>query len=304
MSYQPPLFPGLVVPVHQSDLIAERTIPGGLVASKADVTAAEEARAFASAFNPSVASNLDWVTRLLQVDFKSPLEAGDTLRSSAQVVGVGSKSLTLEVEVLNDNSFVDGKPTVVAQAKAVFVAVSPSGSAEHQLSADVLTASGARCRVTPLIRLDGQTDLGNCSVSKGICDEERTHSNLMFPAVLNPHSSVFGGYIADMVDQAAMVHSKRLLRKCGKQASFEKHGATFVSRAMEVNYLAPIHVGDVVEIRTAPIRYSTSTVSFSFKISAGKGRTRKLTPVGSGEVVLISWTPSTSLKFPHQLFTS
>ncbi len=291
-TYQSSLFPGLVVPVKRSDLSANRTVPGGLVASYADITAAEEAREFAGQFNPAMGAQLDWVTRVLQVDFVAPLEVGDTLRTSAQVVAIGKRSLTLEVLVFSDRSTQAAQAIQIAKARAVMVSVQNHQALEHHLSVSGLVAAN---QVSSFIQAASQRQLIGIS-------EQLTHSNLMFPKVLNPHQSVFGGYIAEMVDQSAAVHAKRLIQSQGRSAAFASANASFVSRAMEVNYLAPIEMGDLVQIWTTPIRASNSTVSFGFRIESRRGKRRSAVAVGAGEVVLVAWQPASGQKFTHQLF--
>ena len=83
----------------------------------------------------------------------------------------------------------------------------------------------------------------------------------MLPRDTNSHGTIFGGVILSHIDLAGGIAASR-------QASRK-----FVTRAMrEVEFIAPVYVGDVVSFYTSVVRQGTTSVTVKVSVEAERGR--------------------------------
>ena len=100
----------------------------------------------------------------------------------------------------------------------------------------------------------------------------------MLPRDTNSHGTIFGGVILSHIDLAGSVAASR-------QASRK-----FVTRAMrEVEFIAPVYVGDVVSFYTSVVRQGTTSVTVKVSVEAEREKeTRHRVKVTEAEVTYVA----------------
>jgi len=94
---------------------------------------------------------------------------------------------------------------------------------------------------------------------------------MTMPRDANVYGTIFGGVILGYIDQAAFIEARKL-------------GAhRWVTAAMDkVEFKAPVHLGDVVNLRTRPVRMGTSSVTVEVEMDA-----ERLVPSSDGPAGVI-----------------
>ena len=101
---------------------------------------------------------------------------------------------------------------------------------------------------------------------------------VMMPRDTNHMGSIFGGHILSLIDLAAGQHARSLAPK------------KYVTKVMrEVEFIAPVHVGDVVSFYTATkkIGNTSITVAVDVEVLRGIDSVQKI-KVTSAEVVMVA----------------
>ncbi|MGH7797482.1 MAG: acyl-CoA thioesterase [Candidatus Binatia bacterium] len=100
----------------------------------------------------------------------------------------------------------------------------------------------------------------------------------MLPRDTNARGTIFGGVILSHIDLAGGIAASR-------QAS-----RNFVTRAMrEVEFIAPVYVGDVVSFYTAVLRQGTTSITVKVSVEAERGREpRHRVKVTEAEVIYVA----------------
>ncbi len=101
---------------------------------------------------------------------------------------------------------------------------------------------------------------------------------VMMPRDTNPLGSIFGGHILSLIDQAAGQHARSISRR------------KFVTKVMrEVEFIAPVFVGDSVSFYCRTINTGTSSITIGVDVEALRGIGYEETiPVTSAEVVMVA----------------
>ena len=101
---------------------------------------------------------------------------------------------------------------------------------------------------------------------------------VMMPRDTNPLGSIFGGHILSLIDQAAGEHARTIARK------------KFVTKVMrEVEFIAPVFVGDTVSFYCQTTKKGRSSVSIKVDVEALRGLNMAETiQVTSAEVVMVA----------------
>src|SRR4026207_2056847 len=100
----------------------------------------------------------------------------------------------------------------------------------------------------------------------------------MLPRDTNAHGTIFGGIILSHIDLAGGIAAS-------KQAS-----RNFVTRAMrEVEFIAPVYVGDVVSFYAKVLRRGKTSVTIKVSVEAERGKEpRQRVKVTEAEVVYVA----------------
>jgi acyl-CoA thioesterase YciA len=102
---------------------------------------------------------------------------------------------------------------------------------------------------------------------------------LLLPKDTNALGTIFGGVILSHIDLASAVEARR-------------HGARrFVTKAMrEVEFHAPVHVGDIVSFYCETLRLGRTSITVRVSVEAERwgGGHGETTPVTQAEVVLVA----------------
>jgi acyl-CoA thioesterase YciA len=100
----------------------------------------------------------------------------------------------------------------------------------------------------------------------------------MLPRDTNARGTIFGGVILSHIDLAGGIAASR-------QAA--RH---FVTRAMrEVEFIAPVYVGDVVSFYTSVLRQGTTSVTIKVSVEAERGKDpRHRVKVTEAEVIYVA----------------
>jgi acyl-CoA thioesterase YciA len=113
---------------------------------------------------------------------------------------------------------------------------------------------------------------------------ENIHSNpairvIMMPKDTNAHGTIFGGVILSHIDQAAAIEAHRQANR------------RFVTKALkEVEFVAPVLVGDVVSFYTRVIRLGRTSVTVKVEVEAEGFRNgrKRVVSVTEAEVVCVA----------------
>ncbi len=97
------------------------------------------------------------------------------------------------------------------------------------------------------------------------------------PRDTNPYGTIFGGVILSYIDQAGFVEARR-------------HGRhRWVTAAMErVDFKAPVHLGDVVNLYTSTLREGTKSVTVGVEVEAERLDSDVVVPVTSATLTMVS----------------
>ncbi len=97
------------------------------------------------------------------------------------------------------------------------------------------------------------------------------------PRDTNPYGAIFGGVILSYIDQAGFVEARR-------------HGAhRWVTAAVDrVEFLAPVHVGDIVNLYTDTVRKGTTSVTVEVCVEAERYLTGDRVSVTTATVALVA----------------
>ncbi len=100
----------------------------------------------------------------------------------------------------------------------------------------------------------------------------------MLPRDTNARGTIFGGVILSHLDLAGGIAASRLAAR------------NFVTRAMrEVEFIAPVYVGDVVSFYTSVLRQGTTSITIRVSVEAERGRDpRQRVKVTEAEVIYVS----------------
>jgi acyl-CoA thioesterase YciA len=100
----------------------------------------------------------------------------------------------------------------------------------------------------------------------------------MLPRDTNSHGTIFGGVILSHIDLAGGIAASRQAAR------------NFVTRAMrEVEFIAPVYVGDVVSFYTSVVRQGTTSMTVKVSVEAERGREpRHRVKVTEAEVVYVA----------------
>ncbi|USN99075.1 MAG: acyl-CoA thioesterase [Phycisphaeraceae bacterium] len=97
------------------------------------------------------------------------------------------------------------------------------------------------------------------------------------PRDTNPYGTIFGGVILSYVDQAAML-----------EALNHAH-CTWVTASMErVDFLAPVQLGDIVELYTRTTRIGTKSVTVGVEVEARRHASGERARVTQATVTMVS----------------
>ena len=101
---------------------------------------------------------------------------------------------------------------------------------------------------------------------------------LMMPKDTNPLGSIFGGHILSLIDQAAGQHARSIAPQ------------RYVTKVMrEVNFHAPVFVGDLVSFYTETVKVGKTSITVKVEVEAIRGvDLLQTSAVTSAEVVMVA----------------
>ncbi len=100
----------------------------------------------------------------------------------------------------------------------------------------------------------------------------------MLPRDTNARGTIFGGVILSHIDLAGAIAASRTASR------------DFVTRSMrEVEFIAPVYVGDVVSFYTEVRREGTTSISIAVEVEAERGKgPRRRVKVTEAEVIYVA----------------
>ena len=103
---------------------------------------------------------------------------------------------------------------------------------------------------------------------------------IMMPKDTNARGTIFGGVILSYIDQAAAV------------AAYKQSNKNFVTKAMNaVEFVAPVHLGDVVSFYASIVRFGTTSLTVKVDVEAERAQSegeKQLVKVTEAEVVCVA----------------
>ena len=101
---------------------------------------------------------------------------------------------------------------------------------------------------------------------------------VMMPRDTNPMGTIFGGLILSYIDQAGAVEAKEHTEK--KLVTVAMH---------EVNFIAPVFVGDLVSFYTELVKIGNTSITVRVTVDAGRGSApHETVRVTQAEVVYVA----------------
>jgi acyl-CoA thioesterase YciA len=115
-------------------------------------------------------------------------------------------------------------------------------------------------------------------------DQKLSIRAVMMPRDCNALGSIFGGHILSLIDLAAAEHAKQLAAR------------RFVTKIVkEVNFIAPVLVGDCVSFHTSTVKIGITSITVSVQVEANRSEVnssnelnKQIVQVTSAEVVLVA----------------
>jgi acyl-CoA thioesterase YciA len=104
--------------------------------------------------------------------------------------------------------------------------------------------------------------------------------SVMLPKDTNALGSIFGGHILSLIDLAASEHARSL---------YSKRFVTKVFR--EVNFIAPVFVGDTVSFFTSTVKLGRTSITIGVAVEAEGYKRRGAhisTSVTSAEIIMVA----------------
>src|SRR4051812_41159709 len=97
------------------------------------------------------------------------------------------------------------------------------------------------------------------------------------PRDTNHYGTIFGGVVLSYIDQAGFVEARR-------------HGThRWVTAALDrVEFKAPIHVGDVVNLYATPIKFGTKSITILIEVEAERFTAAKTVAVTAATMVMVA----------------
>lgn len=111
-----------------------------------------------------------------------------------------------------------------------------------------------------------------------LCPHDPAIRMVMMPRDTNPLGSIFGGHILSLIDQAAGQHARKIAPR------------RYVTKIMrEVNFIAPVFVGDVVSFYCHTVKVGNTSITIKVDVEAIRGYNAVQTiSVTSAEVVMVA----------------
>lgn len=100
------------------------------------------------------------------------------------------------------------------------------------------------------------------------------------PRDTNPYGTIFGGVVLSYIDQAGFVEARRHGRHRWVTAAIER-----------VEFKAPVHLGDVVNLYATTARLGTKSVTVSVEVEAERYDTGQTVAVTSATLVMVAIDP-------------
>ncbi len=97
------------------------------------------------------------------------------------------------------------------------------------------------------------------------------------PRDTNHYGTIFGGVILSYIDQAGAVEARKQGRHRWVTAAIDR-----------VDFRAPVHVGDVVNLFTRPVRLGTKSVTIQVQVEAERFTTGEIVRVTDATVTMVA----------------
>jgi acyl-CoA thioesterase YciA len=119
---------------------------------------------------------------------------------------------------------------------------------------------------------------------------------IMMPRDTNPHGTIFGGVLLSYIDQAGALGAAREVVMAGGQRP------NLVTVALNrVEFLKPVHVGDVVRFITKLVKIGRTSVTMNIRVEAERGLDTIF--VTEAEAVYVGVDLSTPERLPRPLLS-
>lgn len=119
--------------------------------------------------------------------------------------------------------------------------------------------------------------LRSCAMTDASPVYETALRVVMMPRDANQYGSIFGGVILSYIDQAGFIEAR-------------KHGThRWVTVSIDqVEFVAPVQIGDVVSFRTITERTGTSSVKVRVRVEAERNATGDIVRVTEASLTMVS----------------
>lgn len=238
------------------------------------------------------------------IDFHRPVQIGDLVEVSAQVVLTGRSSMTIVVDVASGNPR-QGDVEHAFECRMVFVAVGDDGRTvevpQWEPQGAVLRAAKAEAERRIELRERVKALVAAQDWEAPTEAHSATLRFLAAPTDVNWGGKVHGGILMRWIDETGYV--------CASGWS----GAHVVSRfSGGVSFIRPIRIGDLIEIQARLVHTGRSSMHVALRVLSGSPRTGELALATQCTSVYVavgddgrpaavpSWTPRTAVDVASQ----
>lgn len=273
--------PGLLaarVSMRPRDTDRHGKISGGVILSIIDLAGAYVARRMCS----QEGIDQKFVTRVLSdVEFDVPVLVGDVVSCYGSIVRVGTKSVTVHIDVKADRR---GTIIDVTQADLVFVAIDETGAATSiKCRASELCPSTAPAPNQATVKPVPAVPIASDTLPVRTPEPERILAvhRRMLPKDTNDMGNIFGGVLLSAMDEAGDYVASRICSRAYIDRCVTR-------RMVKVEFTKAVHVGDVLHCYGAVTNVGRTSVTVHVDVQVD--RKGQMLPVTHADIVYVAVT--------------
>ncbi len=188
-----------------------------------------------------------------RIDFSAPAHVGEIIEVSGRVVRAGRRSLTVEVDLVAEAP-ISGERRLCTRGRFNMVAAAREASVPPLPDPPPVSPDPLAAATGPLGMVE-----------------------LVFPDQCSHRQSLFGGYALAAMGKAAFVAATRHCRK-----------AVVMAASSGMDFKAPIHVGELMEITAEVVRTGTSSMQVAVRTFGVDLLGGRRWPVAEGGFVMVA----------------
>lgn len=195
------------------------------------------------------------------VEYARPIRVGDLVEAHARIVRTGRSSMHVLVTVSSSDPRASDTPSLAIHCLLIFVAMSPERVPVPVPQWRAVDAEDERVSTGVAERIQARKHIHDLTAEQEFSDAGTT-PRLVFRFLANPSDANWGGNAHGGIVLRWITETAQTLatRYAGRDAVCVYTGG--------VNFLQPVHIGDIVEIRTRIIHTGPHSMHMSVHVHA------------------------------------